>query len=138
VIDLGHLGQLTVPAIIHWDLNHFVVLKSVTRRGIVIYDPAAGEKLFPISEASKHLTGVALELSPLESFNPKDERARLPFSTFWGQSHGSTHALVQILIAGEYQFHHQAGRICHHYGALRGRQDNAHEDHVGAAGADQR
>jgi ATP-binding cassette, subfamily B, bacterial CvaB/MchF/RaxB len=96
--ELGHLGQLTLPAIVHWDMNHFVVLKSVTRRGVVIYDPATGEKLFPISEASKHLTGVALELSPLESFSPKDERARLPFSTFWGQLHGSTHALVQILI----------------------------------------
>ncbi|MGB8556496.1 MAG: peptidase domain-containing ABC transporter, partial [Pseudolabrys sp.] len=44
------------------------------------------------------LSGVALELSPSEGFLPKDERARLPFSTFWTQLRGSTHALVQILI----------------------------------------
>jgi ATP-binding cassette subfamily B protein RaxB len=96
--ELDHLRQLNLPTIVHWDMNHFVVLKSVTRRGIVVHDPASGERFFPITEASKHLTGVALELSPAEGFLPKDERARLPFSTFWTQLRGSTHALVQILI----------------------------------------
>jgi ATP-binding cassette subfamily B protein RaxB len=96
--ELGHLKQLNLPTILHWDMNHFVVLKSVTRRGIVIHDPASGERFFPSTEASKHLTGVAVELSPSEEFLPKDERTRLPFSTFWKQLHGSTHALVQILI----------------------------------------
>jgi ATP-binding cassette subfamily B protein RaxB len=96
--ELGHLRQLHLPAIVHWNMNHFVVLKSVTRRGIVVHDPASGEKFLPIAEATKHLTGVALELSPSDGFLPKDERARLPFSTFWTQLRGSTHALVQILI----------------------------------------
>jgi ATP-binding cassette subfamily B protein RaxB len=96
--ELGHLRQLNLPTVVHWDMNHFVVLKSVTRRGILVHDPASGEKFFPHSEASKHLTGVALELSPMETFQPKDERARLPFSTFWTQLRGSSHAIVQILI----------------------------------------
>jgi ATP-binding cassette subfamily B protein RaxB len=96
--ELSQLRQLHLPAIVHWDMNHFLVLKSVTRRGIVVHDPASGERFFPIAEASKHLSGVALELSPSEGFLPKDERARLPFSTFWTQLRGSTHALVQILI----------------------------------------
>jgi ATP-binding cassette, subfamily B, bacterial CvaB/MchF/RaxB len=96
--ELGHLRRLHMPTIVHWDMNHFVVLKSVTRRGILVHDPASGKRLFPIAEASKHLTGVALELSPSEGFRPKDERARLPFSTFWTQLRGSRHALVQILI----------------------------------------
>jgi ATP-binding cassette subfamily B protein RaxB len=95
--ELGQIKQLHLPAIVHWDMNHFVVLKSVSRRGIVIHDPALGERFFPITEASKHLTGVALELSPSEGFLRKDERARLPFSTFWAQLRGSTHALVQIM-----------------------------------------
>jgi hypothetical protein len=57
-----------------------------------------GERFFPLNEASKHLTGVALELSPAPGFLPKDERARLPFSTFWRELSGNTHALAQILI----------------------------------------
>ena len=96
--ELGDLKRLHMPTIVHWDMNHFVVLKSVTRRGVLVHDPASGKRFFPIAEASKHLTGVALELSPSEGFRPKDERARLPFSTFWTQLHGSRHALIQILI----------------------------------------
>ena len=96
--ELSHLNQLHLPAIVHWDMKHFVVLKSVARRGMVIHDPALGKRVFPIAEASKHLTGVALELSPSEGFLSKDERTRLPFSTFWTQLRGTTHALVQILI----------------------------------------
>jgi ATP-binding cassette subfamily B protein RaxB len=59
--ELDHLSQLRLPAIVHWDMNHFVVLKAVTKKTIVVHDPAFGEKQFPIPEASKHLTGVALE-----------------------------------------------------------------------------
>ena len=49
--ELGHLRQLHLPTIVHWDMNHFVVLKSVTGQGIVIHDPASGERFFPIAEA---------------------------------------------------------------------------------------
>src|SRR5213078_4138264 len=50
--ELAHLSLILVPAIVHWDMNHFVVLKSVTRRGIEIHDPAGGERFFLMSEAS--------------------------------------------------------------------------------------
>jgi ATP-binding cassette, subfamily B, bacterial CvaB/MchF/RaxB len=96
--ELAHVRQLRLPTIVHWDMNHFVVLKSVARRGITIHDPNLGERFFPLNEASKHLTGVALELSPAPGFLPKDERAQLPFSTFWRELSGNTHALVQILV----------------------------------------
>src|ERR1044072_6434967 len=54
--DLGHLKRLNMPAIVHWDMNHCVVLKSVTSRGLLVHDPASGERFYPIAEASKHLT----------------------------------------------------------------------------------
>src|SRR6186997_3171769 len=31
--ELEHLKQLRVPAILHWGMNHFVVLKTITRNG---------------------------------------------------------------------------------------------------------
>ena len=96
--ELKHLNQLRRPAILHWDMSHFVVLKSVTRNGIVVHDPAWGERFYPLAEASKHLTGVALELAPAEGFIAKDERARLPLSVFWTHLSGSGHALVQVLV----------------------------------------
>jgi ATP-binding cassette, subfamily B, bacterial CvaB/MchF/RaxB len=96
--ELGHLRQLRLPAILHWDMSHFVVLKAATRKGIVVHDPASGEKFYSVAEASKHLTGVALEVAPTEDFVVQDERARLPLSAFWGHLSGSGHALVQILV----------------------------------------
>jgi ATP-binding cassette subfamily B protein RaxB len=78
-------------------MNHFVVLKAVYRRGLVIHDLAVGESRLSFAEASPHLTGVALELRPTEDFCTADDRERLPFRTFWGRISGSPHAMAQIV-----------------------------------------
>jgi ATP-binding cassette subfamily B protein RaxB len=95
-LDLEDLFQLQLPAILHWDMDHFVVLKKVTRSHLVFHDPAFGVKQLSISEAGKHLTGIALELFPVEGFSKKDDRARLKFSSLWPQMHGSSAALLQV------------------------------------------
>ncbi|HEX2220836.1 MAG TPA: peptidase domain-containing ABC transporter [Gemmatimonadales bacterium] len=96
--ELPHLRELRLPAIVHWDMDHFVVLKAVTGKGIVIHDPASGERRYRLAEASKHLTGVALELTPMEGFIPKDETARLPLASFLGHTRGLAQALAQVLV----------------------------------------
>jgi ATP-binding cassette subfamily B protein RaxB len=96
--ELDDLQELSLPAIVHWDLNHFVVLKAVTSKEIVVHDPASGAKTYPLATASKHLTGIALELSPAESFAPKNEAVRLPFRAFWGQTPGLSSPLAQVFI----------------------------------------
>jgi ATP-binding cassette, subfamily B, bacterial CvaB/MchF/RaxB len=96
--ELQDIRLLTLPAIVHWDMNHFVVLKAVTSKGIIIHDPASGVRTYPLAEASKHLTGVALELSPSEGFAPKNEKMRLPFRAFWGHLSGMGAPLTQIFI----------------------------------------
>jgi ATP-binding cassette subfamily B protein RaxB len=96
--EMEHIRELQLPAILHWDMSHFVVLKSVRRRELVVHDPATGVKTYRFSEASGHVTGVALELAPTEEFLQKDERARLPISVFWGHLAGSKHALLQIFL----------------------------------------
>src|SRR3954454_9625518 len=68
------LGDLNLPAIVHWDMNHFVVLKAVTGKGITVHNPASGVQTYSLQEPSKHLTGVALELSPAEGFTHENER----------------------------------------------------------------
>jgi ATP-binding cassette, subfamily B, bacterial CvaB/MchF/RaxB len=96
-IEMEHLPQLRLPAILHWDMAHFVVLKSVSKKGICIHDPALGERTLSSADAAKHFTGVALELSPTEAFVATDERQRLPFSVFWRDLRGSGHALLQVI-----------------------------------------
>ncbi|HYZ32593.1 MAG TPA: peptidase domain-containing ABC transporter [Crenalkalicoccus sp.] len=94
--EMGHLRQLRLPAIVHWDMNHFVVLKSVSPRGIVVHDPAFGARSYTLAEASKHLTGIALELQPAEGFVRREERVRLPISAFWGQMPELAGPLLQV------------------------------------------
>jgi ATP-binding cassette, subfamily B, bacterial CvaB/MchF/RaxB len=97
-IELEHLSKLRVPAILHWNMNHFVVLKKATSKGIVIHDPAFGECRLSYDKASKHISGVAIETWPLEDFTRKDERAKVPISRFFGRVRGTIPALGQILI----------------------------------------
>ena len=96
-LEPDDLKQLKLPAVLHWDMNHFVVLKSVKNTGLVVHDPALGEKRMSWKEATKHLTGVALELTPTSDFERKDERSRLGLSTFLRQASGAKHALLQLL-----------------------------------------
>ena len=59
-LPLEHLPQLRRPCILHWDMNHFVVLKTASARNLCIHDPATGLRKLRYGEASRHFTGVAL------------------------------------------------------------------------------
>lgn len=94
--ELEELTELHLPAILHWDLNHFVVLTATTRHGIQIMDPASNEKTLSLAEASRHFTGVALELHPNNTYSKPVEPARLGFSALLRQMHGLTSALLSL------------------------------------------
>ena len=55
------LEKLCTPAILHWDMDHFVVLKEVRGSRIVLHDPAMGLRRCDLAELSQHFTGIALE-----------------------------------------------------------------------------
>jgi ATP-binding cassette subfamily B protein RaxB len=63
-IEVKDLGKLTLPAILHWDMYHFVVLERVSDRGVIIMDPAGGRMPLPWSDVEKAFTGIALEVEP--------------------------------------------------------------------------
>jgi hypothetical protein len=67
-----------LPAILHWEFNHFVVLQRVRRDGkAVIVDPATGERIVDVAELGKRFTGVALEVSAAPGFTKRRERSSL-------------------------------------------------------------
>ncbi len=97
-IEIEDLENLQTPCILHWDLNHFVVLKSANAKSIVIHDPAGGEKRFTLKEASSHFTGIALELTPTKEFTRKDKSPTLKFSDFWSKIKGLKSSLFLIFM----------------------------------------
>ena len=96
--ELEALPQLATPCILHWDLNHFVVLKKATARGAVILDPAVGERRLSLAEVSRHFTGVVLELAPNADFSPRTARPRLPLRRLTGRVPGLRGAIAQVLM----------------------------------------
>ena len=96
--EMDHLRQLQLPAIVHWDMDHFVVLKKATRNQVILHDPAVGVRRISISEAAKHLTGIALELFPSEGFKRVSEKSDLKLAAFWQHMRGTSHALWQVFV----------------------------------------
>ena len=97
-IELGELRNLKTPCILHWDMDHFVVLKEATSRHVVIHDPALGKRRLSYAQADRHFTGVALELTPTPAFAPKDETHTLHIRDLTGRIVGLKRALGQIFV----------------------------------------
>lgn len=96
-VEVSHLSQLKLPAILHWDMRHFVVLTDVKRNSIVINDPTIGKCTFSMSEASKHVTGIALEVFPQDNFSPATAPPLLKLKDFFSRTTGFKRNLVTLL-----------------------------------------
>jgi ATP-binding cassette subfamily B protein RaxB len=94
-LDLEHTSQLHLPAILHWQMNHFVVLTKVAGSKFFISDPARGERVLGEEEFSVAFTGVALELRPTSSFKTADLREPLRIRQLWTRIEGLGPALAQ-------------------------------------------
>ncbi|MGU7785157.1 peptidase domain-containing ABC transporter [Burkholderia sp. PU8-34] len=97
-LELDELGKLRRPCILHWDMNHFVVLKSVSRGKITIHDPARGVRDVPLAEVSDHFTGVALELMPSPSFTRAQGRESISMAKLVGSVSGIRAAFAQVIL----------------------------------------
>ena len=97
-LDIAHLNELRAPCLLHWNLEHFVVLKRVGGRGVVIHDPAQGVRSLSLREVSDHFTGIALELMPEADFRPISERRAISLTSLAGEVRGLVPVLAQILL----------------------------------------
>ncbi|GAP39169.1 NHLP family bacteriocin export ABC transporter peptidase/permease/ATPase subunit [Flexilinea flocculi] len=64
------LMSIPMPVIIHWNFNHFVVLKGFTKTKAIINDPAKGMIEVPLEEFNRSFTGICLRFEKSESFVP--------------------------------------------------------------------
>jgi ATP-binding cassette subfamily B protein RaxB len=58
------LAGVRLPAILHWEGRHYVVLESISGEKYVVHDPAVGRRTFKRPDFEKHFSGVVLELEP--------------------------------------------------------------------------
>ena len=97
-VALESLSQLKLPAILHWDMNHFVVLTHVNGDTITVNDPARGRRVLKLSEASDHYTGVAMEMTPSAGFKKRDEREKISAWQLVRTATGLKGAITQVLL----------------------------------------
>lgn len=97
-LELEDLSRLQLPAILHWDMTHFVVLKGVSRKAVVIHDPAAGCRRYTLAECSRHFTGVALEMTPGLDFSSQSRTLRSRLTDLFRTYPGFYPALGQLFM----------------------------------------
>jgi ATP-binding cassette subfamily B protein RaxB len=96
-VELDQLDRLRLPAVLHWDMNHFVVLKAVRRGRVVVHDPAVGERSIDAAALARHFTGVALELAPAADFRPERAERPVRLRGLLGRVVGLRSGLAQVL-----------------------------------------
>lgn len=79
-LSLEQLNQIELPAILHWNQNHFVVLYKIRKGKYYISDPATGLISYGEKEFAKNWystkelrSGLSLLLSPSPNFYQLDE-----------------------------------------------------------------
>jgi ATP-binding cassette subfamily B protein RaxB len=95
-LEPNELRMLATPCILHWDLNHFVVLKRVTAGGVVLHDPAVGVRRLSRAELLRHFTGIALELCPAGDFAAAEPGPRLRIASLFGRLSGVAGSLGML------------------------------------------
>ncbi len=96
-VELNELNQLRLPCILHWDLSHFVVLSAVRGKHFIVLDPAQGERQMTAAEMSPHMTGVAMEAWPSNSFEPRQETQRISIGKLVGRVTGMWSSVWRVL-----------------------------------------
>ncbi|MGQ7847031.1 peptidase domain-containing ABC transporter [Granulosicoccus sp. 3-233] len=96
--DLDELHKLQLPAILHWDFNHYVVLTRIGSRYLEIHDPGQGKRRLPFKAFSKHYTGIALEVLPEADFVAREERRRISLRHLMGRIQGLSRAITTVLV----------------------------------------
>lgn len=96
-LNLDDFRFVALPAIIHWEFNHFLVVERWSSNHIDVIDPAAGRRRLTRKEFDEGFTGVAILLEPGAQFEQKAPEKTL---TFWSYMRSLLHVrtiLFQII-----------------------------------------
>ena len=97
-VPLEEFHLIKCPAILHWNMNHFVVLKSVKKNKVVIHDPALGIRHCNFEEVSKSFTGIVLEIEKSMNFKVIREDKTLTLYQLLKSFHGIKKCLLFLML----------------------------------------
>ena len=97
MVPVNEISYIKCPAIIHLNTNHFVVLKSVSKKHIILHDPATGVCRYSINEFVQIFSGVVLEIETLENFQVIRNKQKLTLVTLLKNMSGCKKWLAILL-----------------------------------------
>ena len=97
--------QATFPCIIHWNMNHFVVLDGFKGNRVYLNDPARGDVVVTMEEFDESFTGVTILATPGEQFEPSGKpKSTLDFARKRLVGAGAAVVFVMVTTAISYLF----------------------------------
>ena len=66
--------EICLPCIIHWNFDHFVVLRGFRGKHALLNDPARGDVKVSMEEFDRSFTGICLQITPGPDFQPNGRR----------------------------------------------------------------
>ena len=96
--SLDKLAQQQLPAIVHWEGKHYIVVYEVTRDRVIVADPILGQRTLTYAAFKAGWTGYALLLQPT-AFLKSAEEASQPFWQFFELVKPHWLVLLEVFIA---------------------------------------
>ena len=66
--------KASFPCIVHWHFTHFIVVCGYRGKNVYINDPACGSEKISMQEFDEGFTGICLQFSPGEGFEPSGKQ----------------------------------------------------------------
>jgi HlyB family type I secretion system ABC transporter len=96
--SLNKLAEQSLPAIVHWEGKHYIVVYEVTRNRVIVGDPAIGQRALTHAQFKADWTGYTLLLQPTALLKEAKE-ASTPFWQFFELVKPHSLVLLEVLIA---------------------------------------
>ncbi len=96
--SLDKLAQQPLPAIAHWEGKHYIVVYKITKKQVIVGDPAIGQRHLKIAEFQAGWTGYALLLQPTTLLKETQE-ANSGFWQFFDLVKPHTTVLLEVFLA---------------------------------------
>ncbi|MEH2308226.1 peptidase domain-containing ABC transporter [Nostoc sp.] len=96
--SLNQLAKQKLPAIVHWEGKHYIVVYEITPKHVIVADPAIGQRTLSHAEFQADWTGYTLLLQPTAMLKDTKETST-PFWQFFEllKPHGLV--MLEVFIA---------------------------------------
>lgn len=96
--NFDYLAKQKLPAIVHWEGKHYIVAYEITRKNVIVADPAIGQRTLSHAEFKAGWTGYTLLLEPTALLKNQKEKTT-PFWQFLDLIKPYSLVMLEVLVA---------------------------------------